>query len=287
MLAASVGAIAQDVSYQTLSPILTARCVMCHSGPAAAAELRLDTLENLQRGSRNGPVVKSGQPADSELIRRLKGVSQPRMPLTGPPFLSDEDIGLFERWIAAGLPAGAGIAAAPKPPPKAPPAVPTYADVAPIFATRCAKCHTEKGVMGPAPEGYLLNSYAGTLASSDRARVVPGAAAASELARRIRGSARPRMPFDGPPYLSDAEIELIVRWIDAGARDAAGTPAPLPAGARVRLHGLLGADGRLDGLTLRLPATARIERAATGSYVEVRGRVADDGAIVVERVRGR
>lgn len=57
--------------------------------------------------------------------------------------------------------------------------------------------------------------------------------------RRIRGSARPRMPLDGPPYLSEAEVALISRWIDAGA------------------------------------------------YVEVRGRVGDDGAVIVERIRPR
>jgi hypothetical protein len=32
-----------------------------------------------------------------ELIRRLKGLSQPRMPVTGPPFLSDAAIARFEQ----------------------------------------------------------------------------------------------------------------------------------------------------------------------------------------------
>lgn len=287
LLSAASGAPAQEVTYEALAPILAARCVMCHAGASAAAELRLDTLDGLKRGSRNGAVVKAGQPAESELIRRLKGTSLPRMPMTGPPFLSDEEIGLFERWIAAGMPAGAAAAQAATPPPRAPAALPTYADVAPIFATRCAKCHTERGLMGPAPEGYRLTSYAATLDAADRARVVPGSAAASELVRRIRGSAVPRMPLDGPPYLSEAEIGLIERWVDAGARDANGKPAPRPVGARVRLHGKLGTDGRLDDLPLRLSPSVRTERSAPGRDVEVRGRVAEDGAIVVERIRGR
>jgi hypothetical protein len=54
--------------------------------------------------------------------------------------------------------------------------------------------------------------------------VVPGHPEASELVRRIRGQALPRMPFDGPPYLSEADIALIVAWIRQGARDAAGDP---------------------------------------------------------------
>lgn len=72
--------------------------------------------------------------------------------------------------------------------------------------------------MGALPEGYLLSSYAATLASGERARVVPGNPAASELVRRIRGQARPHMPYDGPPYITDAEIDLIVAWIEQGAR---------------------------------------------------------------------
>jgi hypothetical protein len=56
---------------------------MCHSGQDAALGLRLDSLDNLNKGSRKGPVAKAGDPAGSELIRRIKGVSQPRMPMTG------------------------------------------------------------------------------------------------------------------------------------------------------------------------------------------------------------
>ena len=285
-------ALAQPATYETVAPILAGRCVMCHSGPSAAAELRLDSLEGLLKGSRNGAVAQPGQPAASELIRRIKGASQPRMPMTGPPFLSDEEIALFEQWVAAGLPPGASAPSAGAPtapvPARAVAAVPTYADVAPIFATRCAKCHAERGQMGPAPEGYVLTSYEATLAAADRARVVAGSAAASELLRRIRGSARPRMPLDGPPYLSEAEVALIARWIDAGARDASGKPAPKPDGARVRLHGTLQPDGRLDELPLHGTAQARVDRrTGAGAYVEVRGRVSADGTVSVERIRPR
>ena len=41
--------------------------------------------------------------------------------------------------------------------------------------------------------------------------MVPGKPEASELVRRIRGQAHPRMPFDGPPYLSDDEIREAVK----------------------------------------------------------------------------
>lgn len=277
------------VTYAELAPILAERCALCHAGDAAAAGLRLDSLEAVLKGSSRGPVVRAGDPAGSELIRRLKGVSAPRMPMTGPPFLSDAQIALFERWIAGGLAAGSVGAPAIRPPARPAPGEPvTYAHVAPIFATRCAKCHTEKGLMGPAPEGYLLTSYAATLSPADRVRVVPGQPAASELLRRIRGQARPRMPFDGPPFLSAEDTQLIEDWIAQGARSAEGQAAPLPAGAAVRLHGTLTARWQLDDLPLQIGPSTRIDKAPTaGDVVELRGRIGADGRIVVDRLRRR
>lgn len=276
-------------TYADLQPILQARCVICHQGAAAPLGLVLDSLDGLRKGSSRGPVVKAGDAAGSELIRRLKGQSQPRMPLTGAPWLSDVEVALFERWIAAGLPAGAAMAAVAQPAfaprPKAGEA-PTWAHVAPIFATRCAKCHSPQGLMGPAPEGLLLNSYEGALAADDRVRIVPGQPLASELVRRIRGHARPRMPFDGPPYLAEADITLISDWIAAGARDASGRPAPVPAGARIRLRGVLSDDGTLDGLPL--PSGGRRDRLPRpGDGVELRGTLRPDGQIDAERIRRR
>lgn len=290
-LAGAAGA-AEPPTYADVAPILAARCVLCHAGPGAPAQLALDSLEGVRRGSSSGPVVKPGDAAGSELIRRITGASQPRMPLTGPPFLSDDEIGLLERWVAGGLQEGTAPAAAsqvPATPPRPAPGEPvTYAHVAPIFATRCVKCHTANGLMGPAPEGLQLNSYAATLASGERARVVPGVPAASELLRRVRGQARPVMPFDGPPYLDAEEIALIEAWIAQGARSADGQTAPLPVGARVRLHGRLGPDWRLDGLPLVVDRGTRIDKSpGVGDYVQVRGRVGSDGSIVAERIRRR
>ncbi len=285
---AATGPAAAQITYADLAPILQARCVMCHSGASAAAGLKLDTLEGLLAGSARGPVVRAGAGEASELVRRLRGTSQPRMPMTGPPFLTDAQIALFVAWIEAGMPAGAPAAAVDtKPARPAPGESVTYAHVAPIFARRCASCHTEQGRMGPAPEGYRLTSYAATIAAVDRARVVPGRPEASELLRRVRGQARPRMPFDGPPYLDEADIALIERWIADGARDAQGRAAPIPVGAAVRLHGTLTGPAQLDALALLGLTGARIERMRIGGYVEVRGRVTRDGEIEVRRVRRR
>jgi mono/diheme cytochrome c family protein len=218
--------------------------------------------------------------------------------MTGPPYLSDQEVVLIAVWIDDGLlpsaaPAVASDAAVPAQVVVAPVRSnsndpPSYLDVAPIFATRCAKCHTESGLMGAAPEGFRLTSHADTLASGERARVVPGQPQASELLRRIRGQALPRMPFDGPPYLSDAEIALIERWIAAGARDAEGQPAPLPVGAAVRLHGTLDGAASLDGWEFERTASTRLDkRPQPGDYVQLRGHIGADGRVIAERLRRR
>ena len=287
-------------TWATLAPLLAERCVMCHNASAAAAGLRLDSLEGLKKGSSRGPVVQPGNPANSEIIRRVKGSSQPRMPMTGPPWLADADVARLERWIAAGLPEGnpasassastsaptsAPASAATRPAPGQPV---TWVHVAPLLATRFAQCHTDNGAMGPPPEGYRLTSYEATLAVADRVRVVPGQPGASELLRRVQGHSRPRMPYNGPPWLSAEDTQLISDWIAQGARNAQGQPAPVPVGAKLRLGGTMDAQGRLDGLPLHIGPGARVEKMPrAGEGAQVRGRVGEGGRVEVERVRGR
>jgi hypothetical protein len=117
MLAMALPAHSQTPTYSDVAPILAARCVMCHSGSTPPAGLRLDTFEAVLKGGSKGAVVKPGTPAESELMRRIRGTSQPRMPMTGPPFLSDSEMATFERWIAGGLHRGPSVAAmSPAPP---------------------------------------------------------------------------------------------------------------------------------------------------------------------------
>lgn len=280
-------------TWATLAPLLAERCVMCHNASAAAAGLRLDSLEGLKKGSTRGPVVQPGNPAGSEIVRRVKGSSLPRMPMTGPPWLPDADVARLERWISAGLPEGTPTAktdtaaTTPRPAPGQPV---TWVHVAPLLATRCAQCHTDNGTMGPPPEGYRLTSYEATLSTADRVRVVPGQPGASELLRRVQGHSRPRMPYNGPPWLSAEDTQLIADWIAQGARNAQGQPAPVPVGAKVRLGGTLDAQGRLDGLPLHMGPGARLDKMPrAGEAAQVRGRVGEGGRVEVdvERVRGQ
>ena len=94
------------------------------------------------------------------------------------------------------------------------------------------------------------------------------------------------MPYNGPPWLSAEDTQLISDWIAQGARNAQGQPAPVPVGAKVRLGGTLDAQGRLDRLPLHMAPGARLDKMPrAGEAAQVRGRVGEGGRVEVERVR--
>ena len=106
--------------------------------------------------------------------------------------------------------------------------------------------------------------------------------------RRVAGFGRPRMPFDGPPWLADDDIDLIRRWIEGGALDDSGAPAPVPAGARIRLRGILTAADAIDGARFVIGSGTRIDKSPrVGAQAELRAVVASDGRVMAERLRAR
>jgi WD40 repeat protein len=92
----------------------------------------------------------------------------------------------------------------------------TYWQVHAILRDNCEHCHNEDKAKG----GLLTVSYAALLAGGEHGEtVVPGESAASRLVQMIDGSRKPRMPYKEDP-LATADVDVIRRWIDAGA------PAP-------------------------------------------------------------
>jgi len=85
-------------------PIFTARCIRCHRGETPPRGLRLDSYAGILAGGTYRAVVLPGNPQESELLRRIKGETLPRMPFDGPPFLDAAQIRQIEAWIAAGAP---------------------------------------------------------------------------------------------------------------------------------------------------------------------------------------
>lgn len=296
------------VTWADVGPIFERACVHCHGGPLAVEGLSLSTAADARKGARSGPVLVAGDPSGSTLISRLRGKLTPGMPLDGDP-LPEAEIARVEAWIRDGaLPAPASPAderspGEPVPPPASPGAPPPpgpdagapppepaplrWRDVAPVLRANCVRCHQPKGVQGPAPEGLRFDTLE-ALRSGERASVLPGAPELSPLIRAVRGLSDKRMPLGGPPWLADADVERLTRWVRDGARDDNGRPSPVPVGRRVRLTGVLDGQGRIDGLPADRGQDARVDdRLAPGQRARGRYVVGADGRLVLERLERR
>jgi hypothetical protein len=145
-------------------------------------------------------------------------------------------------------------------------AAPTYEkDIKPLFAGRCLVCHrASKRSMLDISGGLALDSLEGILAGSARDKVIAaGKASQSELMRRLSDPDEDRrMPLQDKP-LSASQLELIGRWIDAGApRGLAQAPAGKAAGSVPRrVH-------FIRSLDVNLPCDAKL---APGSAAAPKG----------------
>lgn len=101
------------------------------------------------------------------------------------------------------------------------PESPAFADVSKVFNRYCVSCHS-----GPRPpEGLRLDTYKDVMSGARGTPViVPKDPAKSELVRRIKGTGKPRMPKNGPPWLQDSETSLIEKWIAIGAPETGQAP---------------------------------------------------------------
>ncbi|MGA3079432.1 MAG: c-type cytochrome domain-containing protein [Bryobacteraceae bacterium] len=162
---------------------------------------------------------------------------------------------------------------------------PSFAkDVAPIFAANCAGCHASNVAMGTLD----LDTFSGIQKGGHSGPViVPGKSGESLLYLRITGAVTPAMPLNGKK-LADGEIEIIRKWIDAGANPPAPGELVTKAAAaipeikpRARVSPLIGTlayrpDGKLLALgtfkEVRLlePETGKIVATLPGEAEDVR-----------------
>jgi len=83
--------------------------------------------------------------------------------------------------------------------------------IAPIFHNRCVACHNVRNAQGR----YNMATFDSMVAQSESGRALsPGQADQSLLVQMIEDGS---MPYDADP-LSEAEITLVRRWVDLGAR---------------------------------------------------------------------
>jgi mono/diheme cytochrome c family protein len=92
---------AGDLVYADVAPILKQSCTGCHSGGDAPLGLHLDSYDGIMAGSKYGPVVVAGKPDESELVKRIRGESTPRMPYKKPP-LAPDAIQRLAAWVQDG-----------------------------------------------------------------------------------------------------------------------------------------------------------------------------------------
>ncbi len=82
-------------------PIFGSRCALCHGGSSG---LTLTSHAALLAGGVHGPVVVPCNPDASNMIQKL-GPTPPfgvRMPRSGPPYLSLDEMAVLRQWIADG-----------------------------------------------------------------------------------------------------------------------------------------------------------------------------------------
>lgn len=97
----AVPAVAADFG-SDIEPILHQRCYLCHGSEQQMAGLRFDSRESVFADRDTGPVIVPGDPAASNLIRRVSSSQDGfRMPPGGDSLSAAEQAALRE-WIAAG-----------------------------------------------------------------------------------------------------------------------------------------------------------------------------------------
>jgi hypothetical protein len=108
---------------------------------------------------------------------------------------------------------------------------PTYRqDVAPILASNCVGCHTE-GAIAP----FALDSYEG---AATVAQAVKAAVATRTMPPFSVDNSGECRTYADARWLSEAEIDVLSRWVDAGAPEGEGDVAtPVDDAPQVELDG--------------------------------------------------
>ncbi|MEP7377294.1 MAG: DUF1549 domain-containing protein [Chitinophagaceae bacterium] len=85
--------------------IFAHNCNKCHGEVKRKGDLRLDKKEFIMKGGEDGAVIISGNPAESDLIRRIKlpRSHKDAMPSKGKS-LTKEEIAVLEFWVKQGAP---------------------------------------------------------------------------------------------------------------------------------------------------------------------------------------
>ncbi len=213
-------------SYQPdIKPLLDTKCLRCHGQKTHKSDLDLSTPSGILKGGESGPVLVPGKPDESPLFKKIHEGAMP--PGKKDP-LTETEIDTVRRWIAGGAKWNADGG-----PPTLETGV-TQHDVYPILLRRCTACH---GLIRR--EGHLdLRTKASLLRGGKSGpAMIPGKPEESLIVKRVRAGQMPprdRLVEASVKPIEPGEIEVLVRWIAAGAPEfaiepdvATTTPDPL------------------------------------------------------------
>jgi mono/diheme cytochrome c family protein len=194
-------------------PLLQSKCLRCHGDKTRKADLNLSTRAGILKGSESGPVIVPGKPAESLLYEMVHAGN---MPPGKKDALSAAEIDLIRRWIEAGArfradPATSEVAV-------------SEHDVIPILLRRCTVCHGRTQREG----GLDLRTKASILRGGKSGpAIVPGKPEESLLVKKVRSGEMPprrRIIEVSIKPIEPAEIEVLAKWIAAGAPEGSIRP---------------------------------------------------------------
>ena len=212
-----------------VAPILTKRCVSCHSNNPKGG-LRLDTFSGLEAGGSSGPLLVIGNPRTSRLMGRLVAPANRRMPKNAPA-LSVTEINTIGRCIAGGAKfdgmdkkAKIGTATTSKKPSPRPSVKIALAtgketvsftkDIAPFMTNLCLRCHSGNNPRS----GFSLATFEKLMQGGDTGRVVlPGNLDGSRL-WDLAGKQDPIKMPPGQALITRTNCNNMRTWIVEGAR---------------------------------------------------------------------
>jgi uncharacterized membrane protein len=100
-----------DIYLDVVQPALEQRCANCHNNSKRSGGFSVASYEALMKGGSDGSVIKPGDPAASDLFRRVSLAPNARdfMPKDGKTPLNGNEVAAIGWWIEHGAPASATV----------------------------------------------------------------------------------------------------------------------------------------------------------------------------------
>ncbi len=199
-----------ELSYEmSIKPLLELKCARCHGAETRKADLDLQTISGIFKGGESGPAIVRGKPDESLLLERIHSGE---MPPEEEDRLSEPEIKQIELWILNGA-----LTDGTAPPQTDTPEIPSQHDVIPILLRRCTACHGRHQQLANLD---LRSKSTMLIGGKSGPAIVPGQPDDSLLIKMIHSGQMPpleRLVEASVKPIEPAEIELLVKWIAAGA----------------------------------------------------------------------